>query len=407
MSGRLVARVMSTVAITIVFIAAGALACVQANNMQLLSVQSGSMTPAIKKGDLVAVNSVSNHDLAVGDVITFMSPKDKEVLITHRIVDIPTDDEVVITRGDANRNEDEPVPLRSIVGRVERSVPQAGRALDFIKQPIGLLTIIYVPAIIITVSELRRLAAYYRAKQPYQHPLIKFERRPVEPSTKEKAARLSHMVLALVVTATAVSMPVWAAMFDTVALSGNTISSAKQSTKSNHILIRELALRCSRFNSGEENFRPSIVLYNPTKETFELDGWKLESSKGVVAEFAAHDKLKRSRNLRIRPYLTDGLQHAGDYLVLKDAEGNVVDGISWGTDTTYLNPALPAVAESVRFYRKNRKEDSDSATDFRVRQYYHCAHPCFDFDPWEPDSETSIHDYIRSITEGSVSGSDA
>src|SRR5687768_12979668 len=74
-----------------------------ASGSKLLSVQSGSMDPALKKGDLVSVVRTPTRDLRVGDVITFTSRENSKQTITHRIVSVTGDMQGrITTKGDAN-----------------------------------------------------------------------------------------------------------------------------------------------------------------------------------------------------------------------------------------------------------------------------------------------------------------
>ncbi len=149
--------------------AAAGLSILLLSGGKMLSVQSGSMAPAIPKGSLVVVNRVPVRDIAAGDVITFTS-HDKLSTITHRVVTILDDDPTgnnFVTKGDANDDADTPIEAVRIVGRVEKSVPYLGYGIDFLKQPLGLLLLIYLPALLIIIHEYRRLTDYYRRIQPY------------------------------------------------------------------------------------------------------------------------------------------------------------------------------------------------------------------------------------------------
>jgi signal peptidase I len=53
-----------------------------------LSVQTGSMEPAIKTGSLVFVTDVSAATIKPGDVITYTDPRNQAQTITHRVRDI-------------------------------------------------------------------------------------------------------------------------------------------------------------------------------------------------------------------------------------------------------------------------------------------------------------------------------
>lgn len=140
-----------------------------ASGSRLLSVQSGSMVPAIKKGDLVAVQRTPTRDLRVGDVITYTSPDDPGVTYTHRIVALTGDMAGrVVTKGDANEVADPAVYPAQIIGRVERVVPYAGFVVDAVRHPLGLLAIIYLPALLVIIAEIRSLTQYFSVQQRRQ-----------------------------------------------------------------------------------------------------------------------------------------------------------------------------------------------------------------------------------------------
>lgn len=139
---------------------------------KLLSVQSGSMEPAISKGDLISVKRTPTRDLRVGDVITYTSPDGSGQTITHRIVS-KTNDMTgrIVTQGDANVSADQSVAPAQIVGKVEHHVPYAGFMVDLIKRPIGLIMIIYVPTLLVIIGEIRRLSEQFKRTQPYTNRL--------------------------------------------------------------------------------------------------------------------------------------------------------------------------------------------------------------------------------------------
>ena len=74
-------------------------------------VASGSMSGTIEVNDIIIVKI--NDDYDVKDIITY---NNNGSFITHRVERI--EDEKVITRGDVNNLEDDPVPKDKIIGRV-------------------------------------------------------------------------------------------------------------------------------------------------------------------------------------------------------------------------------------------------------------------------------------------------
>jgi signal peptidase len=207
----------------LIVVAAIGLAVNQGKGGKLLSVQSGSMVPAINKGDLVQVKNVPDSELAVGDVITYVS-QDKKTTITHRISGILENDPSgnnIVTKGDANANADKPIEAASVVGRVERTIPYAGYAVDFIKQPLGLILIIYLPALVVIVGEMKRLTAYYRRFKLYALPGLTSSR--LHPPKSHGAAVYAVSIGAVMVLVAGLSGTALALLQNSAQLVGNKI----------------------------------------------------------------------------------------------------------------------------------------------------------------------------------------
>lgn len=79
----------------------------------MASITSGSMWPALKKGDLILIKGVfGKEDIKIGDIIVF---KNQKGLTIHRVVEIKED--TVLTKGDANNVADSPVTYEEIIGK--------------------------------------------------------------------------------------------------------------------------------------------------------------------------------------------------------------------------------------------------------------------------------------------------
>jgi signal peptidase len=76
----------------------------------VFNVKTGSMEPTIHVGEYIIVKKT--NDVKVDDIVTFS--KD-DYFITHRIKEMNKDE--IITKGDANNLEDEPITKDDIVGR--------------------------------------------------------------------------------------------------------------------------------------------------------------------------------------------------------------------------------------------------------------------------------------------------
>jgi len=127
-------------------------------NIKFMTVQSGSMSPAIKMGSVVMVKPID--DYKIGDVITFGQLTKTKSPTTHRIYDIKVVDNtpVYVTKGDANNASDQrEISKREIIGKVLISVPYAGFAVDAARKPIGFMLIIIIPAGLIIFDEARKI----------------------------------------------------------------------------------------------------------------------------------------------------------------------------------------------------------------------------------------------------------
>lgn len=103
---------------------------------QQMTVLTGSMEPSIPIGAMVYVEEVEPRDLQEGDIITFMQGNGD--VITHRVVRNRSIEGDLVTKGDANAEEDlDPVPYERVVGKVGMTMPIAGDVLGYISSDVG------------------------------------------------------------------------------------------------------------------------------------------------------------------------------------------------------------------------------------------------------------------------------
>lgn len=114
-------------------------------------VLSGSMETQISVGDIVIVKEVDTSTLKKGDIIAF---RNKDIVITHRIDDIITEDGNVkyITKGDNNNTRDEGTVLpEQVEGIFICNVHRLGNLAIFIQTPIGMVVCLSIPIILIII----------------------------------------------------------------------------------------------------------------------------------------------------------------------------------------------------------------------------------------------------------------
>ena len=122
------------------------------NFTPLMVVTTASMEPTINVGDLIYVKGIAPSDIKVGDILTFVPPRDsiKGTLITHRVVEISyeTNEVYFKTKGDNNPSVDPwTVTSQDVVGVQTALFPGIGGFFLRIRTPAGIVTLITVLAV--------------------------------------------------------------------------------------------------------------------------------------------------------------------------------------------------------------------------------------------------------------------
>jgi signal peptidase len=134
----------------------------------LVSVQSDSMNPSFKEGDLIVVNMLTDEekfDLKENDVITFYADLDGDgefEINSHRIVGVrkiggntfyTTKGDNPLTNPEADKEE---VSAQLVLGKWQEDsrIPGLGTVVDFLKTPIGFGVVIVIPLIAFFIYEL-------------------------------------------------------------------------------------------------------------------------------------------------------------------------------------------------------------------------------------------------------------
>lgn len=107
-------------------------------------IVSGSMEPAIKKGDAIIVKEVPEEEIKANDIISFMQGQTN---VTHRIIDITIENGVrkYKTKGDNNNSEDkEKITYEQIEGKYQLKINQFGVVTNILKSKITLMILILI-----------------------------------------------------------------------------------------------------------------------------------------------------------------------------------------------------------------------------------------------------------------------
>lgn len=118
----------------------------------IFRVSSGSMQPELKVGDIILDKAVENpEDLKVGDVVTFTSYEYGDILVTHKVIKAPYEENGKImlqTKGVANEVADKPISADNVKGIMICKVDYLDTVYNIFLSPWGLLILIALIVII-------------------------------------------------------------------------------------------------------------------------------------------------------------------------------------------------------------------------------------------------------------------
>jgi signal peptidase len=94
-------------------------------------VATGSMSDTIEIGDVILVKLIEpNETLSENEIVVFTQDT---TLVTHRIIKINGDQ--IITKGDANNTQDDPISRGQIIGKVVKIIPDVKMWKEIILTP--------------------------------------------------------------------------------------------------------------------------------------------------------------------------------------------------------------------------------------------------------------------------------
>lgn len=111
------------------------------------AVISGSMEPTYSVGSIVYVKEVEKEDLHINDPVTFVTEHSSAV-VTHRIVEIK-ENNVFVTKGDANNTLDGDLPFENIIGKPIFSLPYLGFISVYLNSTQGKILLILMVSMLL------------------------------------------------------------------------------------------------------------------------------------------------------------------------------------------------------------------------------------------------------------------
>ena len=127
-----------------------------------MTVESNSMAPTFKKGDLIFIHKCDTSKLKEGDIITFHTIINNEyALNTHRIQKIEETNGVrsYTTIGDNNNGiaDQHVISDGDIVGKYVGHITGAGKVMNFLSSSTGFLIVIVLPMLLFFIYQVYNL----------------------------------------------------------------------------------------------------------------------------------------------------------------------------------------------------------------------------------------------------------
>ena len=113
-------------------------------------VLTGSMEPSLKINDFVIMRKTKS--IKVNDIISYKL-NNSEIL--HRVIRINNNE--IVTKGDANNKEDNPISINQVTGVYVGKIKYLGSIIIFITKPIVFSTIITLLAVILFIPVKKEL----------------------------------------------------------------------------------------------------------------------------------------------------------------------------------------------------------------------------------------------------------
>lgn len=338
------------------------------------SVMSGSMEPKIKSGSIILVRKLNTYK--INDVITFQQPEGK--ITTHRIVNIEESDgsSVYRVKGDANDTADPyQVTPAFVLGKTLFSVPGLGYLLNFLKTPLGVTIFLVIPGTIIIYEEFRKIINEIKKQ--------KAERE------EKKIVKSIFILLILITFAFGTAYGIFSSQ---TSVTNNQFSTGYWPM---NIVINEVYYNTNgrTYPQGqgtkteEEGKNEWIELYNPNSFAVNIKNYKIGSTSqeftinpnisipayGFV--LLSHDNSTwhfwgnpSGLTINLSGSVSGGwLSNTGDWVYLKNANNNLIDQMSYGTNIVAFSPPCPNVAEGHSLERNPDGYDINSKNDFLDR----------------------------------------
>ena len=176
----------------------------------ILTIQTPSMDPTYKVGDMVFMTKLSDEEklnLKEKDIITYHAPIDIDGdgltgdINTHRIYAIDIETGVIVTKGDGNHfadnegNQPYTIQLNDVIGvcTEDGKLSGAGNVIEFLRSRLGFFICIVLPLILFFLYELYNFINILVSERAKKKPIAKeteeeIKRRAIEEYIKSQQA---------------------------------------------------------------------------------------------------------------------------------------------------------------------------------------------------------------------------
>lgn len=128
--------------------------------INMYTILTQSMYPTIKAGDVIVTYKDDNNQYNKGDVITFISPKNGGITITHRIKNVykVNNQYSYKTKGDNNNTADSEVVVgNNVLGKVVLKIPKVGFFQQFLVTKTGWIAVVVIPALGVIIYDILKV----------------------------------------------------------------------------------------------------------------------------------------------------------------------------------------------------------------------------------------------------------
>lgn len=128
---------------------------------RLAIVRSSSMEPVMPAGALALMLPIAPEEVEVGDIIAYEAPLDRDVTISHRVVEVRADEALsFVTKGDAVEEADPfLLPAGNVLGKVVFDIPYLGyvanSVIGYVRTQLGFVFLVCVPMGVLVASAVR------------------------------------------------------------------------------------------------------------------------------------------------------------------------------------------------------------------------------------------------------------